>query len=250
MKLEEYKKMFLLEDKHFWFLGKRMFIKTLLNRYIPNKNLLILDIGSGTGGLTKFLNHYGKVIGLEKNKYATKLAKKRGLKIIYGDAQKLPFKKNLFSLITLFDVLYHKNIKDEKIVIKEVNRVLKNNGYFLITDSAFNFLKSIHDKALYGNKRFTLFYLRKILEKEGFRIIKSSYIFFFLFSLIFIKRKVLDRFIKNNHSDLRELPKIINLFLMKLISFEAWLLKYINFPVGSSLIILAQKEIFVFKKNN
>ena len=241
MKTQEYKKMFLLEDKHFWFLGKRALIKILLNQHVPNKNLFILDIGCGTGGLTKFLTHYGKVIGLEKNKYAVNLAKKRGLKIINGDAQKLPFKRNSFSLVTLFDVLYHKNIKDEKMVIKEVNRVLKNNGYFLITDSAFNFLKSTHDRAVFGNKRFTLPYLKNILEKEGFKIIKSSYCFFLLFPLIFIKRKILDKLIKNNDSDLNQFPKIINWFLTKVVLFEAWLLKYIDFPIGSSLVILAKK---------
>jgi len=241
MKIQEYKKMFLLEDKHFWFLGKRALIKVLLDQHLQNKNLFILDIGCGTGGLTKFLNHYGKVIGLEKNKYAVNLAKKRGLKIINGDAQKLPFKINSFNLVTLFDVLYHKNIKDERIVIKEVSRVLKNKGYFLITDSAFNFLKSNHDRAVFGNKRFTLQYLKNILKKEGFKIIKSSYCSFFLFPLIFIKRKILDKFIKNNDSDLTRFPKIINCFLTKVVLFEALLLKYIDFPIGSSLVILAKK---------
>jgi len=55
MKTQEYKKIFLLEDKHFWFLGKRTLIKILLDQHLPNKNLFILDIGCGTGGLTKFL---------------------------------------------------------------------------------------------------------------------------------------------------------------------------------------------------
>jgi len=242
MKINEYKKMFLLEEKHFWFLGKRIFVKTIIDKYIPNKNLCILDVGCGTGGLTKFLSYYGKVIGIEKNKYAYNLAKKRKLNIKIGDAQKLPFKKSSFNLVTIFDVLYHKNVKDEQKVIKEAKRVLKINGYLLITDSAFNFLKSAHDKVLYGNKRFTLFYLRKILEKEGFTIIKSSYIFFFIFPLIFIKRKILNIFLKNEVSDVVDIPKIINWFLIKLISLEAWLLKYISFPIGSSLIILAQKN--------
>ena len=66
MGIDEYKKMFLIEDQHFWFLGKRMFIKILIDKYIPNKNLLILDVGCGTGGLTKFLSNYGKVIWFGK----------------------------------------------------------------------------------------------------------------------------------------------------------------------------------------
>lgn len=118
MKKEEYYKMFNFEDSHFWFLGKRFFIRTILDKYIPKKKLLILDLGCGTGGISVFLKKYGRVIGLEKNKIAIHLAKKRNLKIIQQDIQKpLPFSNNSFDLITILDVLYHKNIKNIDLII-------------------------------------------------------------------------------------------------------------------------------------
>jgi len=39
--------------------------------------------------------------------------------------------------------------------------------------------------------------------------------------------------------DVGTIPKPINYFLIKTLKFEAWLLGFINFPIGSSLIILA-----------
>lgn len=236
--------MFFLEDSHFWFIGKRLFIKTILNKYCQNykKNLKILDIGCGTGGLTLFLTNWGKVIGIEKNQLAIKLAKKRQLKIIKADAQKLPFSDNKFDLVTIFDVLYHKDINDVIKVIKESYRVLKINGFFLITDSSFNFLKSNHDKILGGNKRFTIKKIEKFLTKSDFIILKSSYIFFFIFPLIFLKRKIIDFIFKTKNSDVEKIANFINWLLIKLISFEAWLLRYLSFPFGSSLIIMAKKS--------
>jgi len=242
MRKSEFKKMFELEDNHFWFVGKRYFIKTIIDNFLPEINLKILDIGCGTGGTTVLLKKYGKVIGLEKNKYAQKLAKKRGLEIIAGDAHELPFSNQNFDLVTIFDVLYHKEIKDIKKTILEVNRVLKKDGFVLITDSAFNFLKSTHDKALSGNKRFTIDYLNKILENCGFATIKSSYLFFSIFPLVFLKRKIFGFFAKKEASDVRYLPKSLNYLFTKTLSFEARLLKFINYPIGSSLIILAKKR--------
>ena len=56
--------MYRLEDSHFWFVGKRYFIDSLLNKYKKGiKN--ILDLGSGTGGATKHLQKYGKVLVLK-----------------------------------------------------------------------------------------------------------------------------------------------------------------------------------------
>lgn len=241
MKKEEYLKMFNFEETHFWFIGKRLFIKAIFDQYIKKRRLKILDVGCGTGGLTRYLKNWGKVIGLEKNKLAIKLAKKRKIKVIQGEAEKLPFKIKSFNLITIFDVLYHKNIKNPEKVIQEAKRVLEPRGFLLITDSAFTFLKSGHDESLSGKRRFVIKQFEKILKKDGFKIIKSSYIFFSLFPFIFLKRKILNKLFKNTGSDVEKIPSFLNKLLIKLLFLEAYLLKKISFPIGSSLIILGQK---------
>jgi len=242
MKKIEYKKMFNFEDKHFWFVGKKLFVKTFLDKYLIKKQLKILDLGCGTGGLTNFLSNYGEVVGIEKNKYAVDLARKRYLYIKIGDVQKLPFSLNNFDLVTIFDVLYHHDVKIVDEVIVEARRVLKPSGYLLITDSAFSFLKSKHDLVLHGDKRFNINQLTNILKENDFVVLKSSYIFFCIFPLVLIKRKFTSFLERKNNSDIEVVPKLINYLLIKLLAFEAWLLNYINFPLGSSLIILAKKR--------
>ena len=241
MKKSEYEAMYLLEDSHFWFRGKRFFIYTYLQKIkAPLKK--ILDLGSGTGATTKFLENFGIVTGLEKNLYAISLARKRGLKIIQGEAANLPFKKNSFDLVTVFDVLYHKNIKDINVVLKEIYRVLKPGGYLLITDCAFAFLSGKHSQELQESRRFTLKSLDNILNQASFQIVASSYMYTLLLPLIFLKRNFFDRLFTGKTSDVFKLPNLINNLFTIWLKFESHLLKYINLPLGSSLIILAKKE--------
>lgn len=231
--------MFELEDSHFWFVAKRYFIDSILNPY-KNKISKILDLGSGTGGLTKYMNKYGNVIGIENYAYAVKLARKRGLIIKKDDINNYKL-NNTFDLVTICDVLYHKNIIDESKVLKQAYGSLKKGGYLLITDSALNFLKSKHDEALMGRRRFLLSELENTLTVQGFKVIKASYIYFTIFPLILINRIILGNLSKNNNSDVEPTPYFINHLLKAILYIEAKLLKFITFPIGSSVIILAIK---------
>lgn len=233
--------MFKLEDTHFWFVGKRYFIDAFLAPYKKNIRS-VLDLGSGTGGATKYLTKYGDVTGVEEYDYAVKLAKKRNLHILKGDLNNLRLKPDSYDLVTILDVLYHRNVKDERYVLKKVRTVLKKNRYILITDSAFNFLKSGHDTATQGRRRYKLSEMINILETSGFKIVRSSYIYFSLFVLVIIKRFVLNKFLKKDSSDVVPVPETINKLLLKVLLVESYLLQHISLPIGTSIIILAQKR--------
>lgn len=237
----EYTKMFALEESHFWFVGKRYFVDVFLEKYQRDIHN-ILDLGSGTGGLTKHLEKYGTVNGIENSDHAIKLALKRKINIKKGDINKLEIKSESFDLVTLFDVLYHKKIEDESLIIKNVHSILKKKGYLLITDSALEILRSSHDKAMHGKKRFSLNEIRKLVEAQNFKVLKSSYIYFSIFPIVLIYRSVISKLINRNESSVNSPNKIINFLLAKLIRVESILLKYITFPIGSTVILLARKK--------
>jgi ubiquinone/menaquinone biosynthesis C-methylase UbiE len=242
MQKTEYNAMYDLEDSHFWFVGKRYFIDAYLEK-VATKRLKILDIGSGTGGLTKYIERYGKVKGLERDKIACEYCVIRKIDVVRGSAEKLPFRNKSFDLVTIFDVLYHRNVKDLDKAIKEVNRVLRRNGYLLITDSALNILTSEHDTAMQGKRRFNLTNMKQLFINNNFKIIKSSYIYFSLFPFIAFKRLIVNKISGHkNQSDVYKINSFINSILLAIISLEASLLKYVSYPIGSSLIILAQKK--------
>ena len=243
MNTEEYFKMYQLETTHWWFLAKQKFITTVFPKVNRPK---ILDIGAGTGGITRFLQQYGEVMGLEANETAINFARTRKLKIIKGSADKLPFKNNSFDLACFFDVLYHQQINDVQ-ALREAYRILKPGGYLIVTDCAFEFLRGPHDKAVKARERYTKSELVAKIEKAGFSVKKASYIFWLVFPLTVIKR-LIDQYQakftnKKVFSDVEAVPTIINNLLLVICNFEAKLLSYVNFPWGSSIIIKAKKVI-------
>lgn len=233
--------MYKLEDFHFWFVGKRYFIDSVLKKYSKNiKN--VLDLGSGTGGLTKYLEKYGAVTGIEEYPYAIKLAKKRGVNLKKANIQKLKLGNKKFDLVTIFDVLYHQDIKDESLVLKNAHKHLRKGGYLLITDSALPFLKGPHDVATLGARRYTVREMVKLVESNGFKVLKASYVYFSIFPFVLIKRLIFDRVSRSKTSDVGPINPLFNSILMFFLKIEANLLKTMSFPIGSSVIILAKKD--------
>lgn len=101
------------------------------------KDLTILDIGCGYGALCEVLVKRGvkKVIGTEidQNKLdiANRFLKKRkNVTFIKVYNEKLPFDKNYFDVIFIYDVIEH--VKNPNVMIQECKRVLKQNGVLYV----------------------------------------------------------------------------------------------------------------------
>ena len=56
-----------IEDKHWYFRYKNKVLKGLLEKYIVGENLDILDIGVGTGTISKELDKLGKTIHIDNS---------------------------------------------------------------------------------------------------------------------------------------------------------------------------------------
>lgn len=144
--------------------------------FIANKK--VLDVGCWTGLFAKYALAYAKeVVGIDPGEKAIELARKLApkAKFTVGSAEKLPFFKNSFDAVTLFDVLEHVPQKKEEEVIREINRVLKPNGHLVITTPNKHFLSILMDPAyfLYGHRHYSLKALQKMLKQNGFQIIHS-----------------------------------------------------------------------------
>lgn len=238
----EYQKMYELEDGFWWFKAKRFFIRTILSKITQAKKQ-ILDIGCGTGKNLEMLSSYGSVAGLDISSTALKFCRRRGLKNLkLGSANKLPYKDSSFDLVTVFDVLYHQGIKNDEKVLKDILRILKPNGYIVVTDCAYQWLYGPHDKAMQGRQRYSCSELIKKVTAAGFVVKKASYIFMLTFPL-FLLNRLLKKYLNfHSGSDVQDTVSFINSFLILATSFEAKLLKYFNLPYGSSIIILAKKK--------
>ncbi len=250
MKKDEYRKIYELEEKNWWFVGKRRIIFQFLKKFLKGKKrdktrLRLLDIGCGTGIILKNFLRYGKAHGVDISEESIRFCVKRGLKNIKkAGAEKLPFKGNSFDVIGIFDVLYHKNIKDDVKVLKEINRILKPGGLLLLTDSANMDLWSRHDIMVEARERYSKKEMKKKVESAGLMIRKLSYFNFFLFPIVYTTRK-LDNAInkgKRPKSNVEKTNIFFNFVLKNILYTESFLLKFVDFPFGVSIFCAATKK--------
>ena len=109
-------------------------------------------------------------------------------------------------------------------------------------------LWSDHDVALHHFRRYTDASFRKLLRAGRFRPIKYSYGISFMHPLIVSFRMMQKAWQRSTgirearpRTHLIPLPKPINNSLIRLLHLEAALIRRIDFPKGTSLVVLAQK---------
>lgn len=247
MNIEEYQRMYELEENHWWFRGKRKIVFNWLNDLQPQYK--ILDVGCGTGiNLTYLKAITDFVIGIDLSKEAIEFCKLRGhKKLSQANVLSLPFKDNSVEIVLALDILEH--IENDELAIREFKRVLKSEGKLLITTSAFNFLWGMHDDIHHHYRRYTRRELVNKIKKYNFYIQKISYTNIFIFPIVFTVRlcqKLILTLRKDNtyqyRSDLFEVCNFINQILTYLYTIEANILKIINFPFGTSLFCICVKE--------
>jgi ubiquinone/menaquinone biosynthesis C-methylase UbiE len=208
-----------IQKNWWWFTGRRNLILQLVKDISYNN---VLEIGCGSGELSKYLKNYVGIDISERTPF------------IVGDAQDLPFDDNSFDLILLLDLLEHTN---DKLVMNEVYRVLKPDGYVIITVPAFMFLWSQHDVDNHHIKR----YRRGELPLDRFFEIEFTYWNCLLFPFMALA--------KRKKAQLTVLPKPINYILEKFLKLENYLIsKRIYLPIGVTLVYKLKKRKYHITK--
>jgi len=95
----------------------------------------MLEIGCGGAQNSIALSKWGaEAFGIDLSRkqilYGTKLARNEGAKVnlMLGNMEQLPFRDGAFDIVTTAISLFYAS--DLRAVVAEVNRVLRNNGYF------------------------------------------------------------------------------------------------------------------------
>jgi 2-polyprenyl-3-methyl-5-hydroxy-6-metoxy-1,4-benzoquinol methylase len=234
-----YQKQRELQNSHWWFRGRKDIVKYILKNIIKNNHNLILDIGSGSGGMISAIKELGTIESVELNKKLFYDLKKMNIKKIYhyDITKKRPNKK--YNIITLFDVLEHiKN--DEELLLQINNNLLKKRGVLVITVPAYNWLWTIHDDLNIHYRRYTKKEINRKLKKARLSIIKSTYFMTLLFPLAIASRVKIKLF-QLKSLDLYMPPFFVNKVLHNIFVFERRIIDKISFPFGLSILIIAQK---------
>jgi len=134
----------------------------------------VLDLGGGTGRISRFLaNKVEKIVVVDSSQKMIGGCKKHaGLLCMFAQAEELPFPEQSFNKIIVIDAFHH--FQNQKQVVKEIKRVLANNGKVVIEE--FNPVKMFGKLIVIIEKMFCLgshFYsptsLMNLFSMNGFK---------------------------------------------------------------------------------
>lgn len=235
-----YPRMAAVEDRHWWFAGRRAICDRLLQGCELPQDAAILEPGCGTGGNFPLLAHYGRVYAMDAENAALAFAAARGgAEVARGDLPAaIPFDAQQFDLAVMTDVIEH---LDEPLpALKAVRARLKPRGVLLITAPGIPRLWSVHDVTHHHRRRYRMSELRQCLEAAGFGIDYISYYNFWLLPVVAIARTLAGLRRRAGTHDLIMPPAIINRALFFVLASERYLIGRIRIPIGVSLIALAR----------
>ena len=246
MLAEEYKRNFDLEKDYWWFVGVRKMVHNLLEINLKNKKLKILDVGCGTGGLMDELTQKGhSVWGLDISQEALEFCALRGhINLKLGSATSIPFEDQSFDVVTGIGVIEH--LEDDDKFLKEVRRVLRPGGSFVMLTSSFQWLWSMHDVANFHKRRYYLNELNHKIQSHGFKTGAFSHLNFILFpllaSVLLFHRAFYGLKLSRATRILPVPPRFINMILKNILLIEAKAVTSIRLFWGVSMIGIFIKE--------
>lgn len=139
------------------------------------ENKRILNLGSYNGWYEKFMieKKCKQIVGIEINDKFINIACKEVKKAIFVKAScdSLPFIKEYFDIVSIFDVLEHLTLDKERVVLQEIRRVLKLGGKLILSVPLWNIFSNLFDPAWYlGHRHLRKEYIINLLINQGFKI--------------------------------------------------------------------------------
>lgn len=244
MNRREYERLFRAEEEMWWFRAMHLFLQKILRVYLGDQSF-ILDVGCGTGGLIKAIGEKGhRVVGLDYSAVALDMSKRRpNFGLLRANGNAIPF-RNKFDFVFSIDLLEISDINPRSLVQGALGS-LKPDGYAVFVAAAHQWLLSEHDRAVNSTRRYNLTELRSLFSGPDVKILRSTYLYLFLFPLVAL-RKLLNpqrtEPIEETNSDVALYPTVLNAALYAICWFEAQLLDIFDMPIGSSVLILVQKN--------
>jgi SAM-dependent methyltransferase len=238
-----YEEYFRIEDRHWWFVGRRRIIATVLAELPsgdgdgPAQNL---HLGCGTGAMLEHLRRFGSVRGLDADRRAVDFCRSRGeRRVDVLESSRLPVADASLDLVTAFDVLEH--IEDDRGALAEIARVLRPGGALLATVPAYRWMWGPQDEISHHFRRYGRDELVAKIRASGLRprrITHFNTILLPAIAAIRLGRRLLPP--RELRSDF-ELNRdgIVNDLLARVFSFEARLLSRWDLPAGVSILALA-----------
>lgn len=230
-----------MEAWHFWFRGRGVLVRELMGREKIEQGALHLELGCGTGKLAREMTKSGHRVvavdyrpeGLDKIRESDPSAM-----VVRADATRLPFRNNVFDVITALDVIEH---VDDHAALLEVRRVIRTSGKIFLSVPAMQWLWSARDEEAGHLRRYSPNLLRAALVRAELGVVALRYYQFVLFPFI-VASRLLGKSARGKAAQRHEEARIpvLNRVLGWVNDIEARVSARVSLPWGSSLIVVCK----------
>lgn len=258
MRADLYGDIYHKEDTYWWHVGKRLLVRSLIERYLRSLpgEVRSLDVGCGAGRVLQMLAEYGRVYGTDLSGLALRFCRQRGFNevcqadIIAG----LPFPEGSFDLITALDVIEH--LEDDATGLRSLWEALKPGGLLIVSVPAYQFMFTYWDKILGHQRRYTVKTMQNCLLEAGFEIERISYSNMSILAPVMAVRLIKGLLLRfkgqkqaetiEAESDFMPVPPALNKVLIKVYEAENSLLQRFPLPFGLAVLAAARKPQTVY----
>jgi SAM-dependent methyltransferase len=237
MDAAEFQTMIEVDDRHWWYRGRRRIVTGAIERLAPPPGARILDVGCGSGRMLDELARWGSVSGLDAEHAGVAAARSRGHEDVrLGVAEELPWPDGAFDLVTCLDVIEH--TPDDGRTLAELRRVTRPGGHLLVTVPAHPRLWSSHDVASRHYRRYTRRSLRSALCSAGWQpLVQTGFNVILLAPIALVRWAERLRRGERSASDLQLTPGPLGRLLELPLRAEAALLQRgVTLPTGVSIL--------------
>jgi SAM-dependent methyltransferase len=241
-----YEQMQAVEDRHWWFLGRRAVISAVLTSLprAPAATARVLDAGCGSGGNLGVYRDLGTVFGIDTVAEPLAQALRRGYQGVgLASLPRLPFPDRTFDLVAATDVIEH--VADDSAALSELRRITRPGGHLVITVPAYRWLWSDSDVQLGHYRRYTRPELVDRCRTAGWIVERTTFFNAALLPAIAAARWVRQR----RHqpmaaTELEQTGPLANRLLRLPMVAEARLVQSrVSLPAGVSLLCLCRRPV-------
>jgi SAM-dependent methyltransferase len=227
-----------VEDRHWWYRGRRTVLARVIDHLALADPMRILDAGCGSGRNMVDLAVRGTVTGVELSETSVCLARAREVgEVIEGSVLGMPFDADSFELAVSLDVIEH--LEEDLDALRELRRVVAPGGALLVTVPAYGWLWSAHDEVNHHHRRYTRRSLQWVAEEAGWRQTRTTYFNSLLLPVAILLRALerLNTSTTESSLDLWVPPEPANWMLERPLALEAALIgRGGRIPAGLSLL--------------
>jgi len=243
METNEYRSLASVEERHWFYRGKRTIVRHWLDQVVTlDAGKVLVDVGAGAGTWCGEMANICRVIGVDSSDEAMRIAsQKHACQWVKAPATALPFSEACADAVTLLDVIEH--VDDDAGALMEAVRITKPGGVIVVTVPALMSLWSDWDVRLHHKRRYTRQSLLRLTDRPSVSVLHCNYMNTFALLPVYAVRKLRKVFkcAATEGAEERIPPRWLNGLLEQLFVIPAcW--KHVRMPAGVSLLLVLIKK--------